>query len=312
MFDRIRWESLCPYPSRPFVSYREETTDPLRFARVFPAPGHTVEVSIIIPTLDADRGGYLPRLFHQLEQQTYKEWELLLVLGDRRQGRAINAAAALAKGSLLLTLDDDTELGCPDSIGRLVTAIESDRTIGLAGGINGIPKDASAFVKRVMREIPRRSTPPITQITDSDLAEHPLLLINKEVFFQVGGENEMIPRGLDPYLREAFRKAGYRVVVVPGAEYSHLPPSTIDALLRQFYRNGKAAAFVNRHYPQWAIETPSVHGPFRLHVAFPSRAVRFLFRQGYALLTGKLIWFLCEGVYAVGFLHEWLFPTEQR
>ncbi len=308
----VRWERLLQYPERSFVRHRAETAGPLSFARMSPHPDRSANVSIVIPTLDADRGGYLPRLLQQLEQQTYKEWELLLVLGDRRQGRAINAAAALAKGSLLLTLDDDTELGCPDSIGRLVAAIDSDRTIGLAGGINGIPKDAAAFVKRVMHEVPRRSTPAITQITDSDLAEHPLLLINKEVFFQVGGENEMIPRGLDPYLREAFRKAGYRVVVVPGAEYSHLPPSNFTLLMKQFYRNGKAAAFVNRHYPQWAIETPSMHGPFRLHVAFPSRVVRFLFRQGYALLTGKLIWFLCEVVYAMGFLHEWLFPTEQR
>ncbi len=310
--DAIQWEQLLRYPERPFVRHRLDATGPLRLGRTLLASGHGATVSIIIPTLDADRGGYLPRLLRQLEQQTYKGWELLLVLGDRRQGRAINAAAALAKGNLLLTLDDDTELGCRDSIERLVAAVGSDGTIGLAGGMNVIPKDASAFVKRVMREIPRRSTPAITHITDSDLAEHPMLLINKEAFFQVGGENEMIPRGLDPYLREAFRKAGYRVVVVPGAEYSHLPPSAMNALMKQFYRNGKAAAFVNRHYPQWAIETPSTHGSFRLHVAFPLRAVRFLFRQGYALLTGKLIWFLCEGAYALGFLHEWLFPTEQR
>lgn len=308
----IHWEQLLRYPERPFVRHRLEATGPLRFGRMLSAPGYGATVSIIIPTLDADRGGYLPRLLRQLEQQTYKGWELLLVLGDRRQGRAINAAADLARGDLLLTFDDDTELGCADAIERLVAAIESDPTIGLAGGVNVIPKDASAFIRKVMREVPRRSTPYITQITDSDLAEHPMLLINKEVFFQVGGENEMIPRGLDPYLREVFRKAGYRVVVVPGAEYSHLPPSNFTLLMKQFYRNGKAAAFVNRHYPQWAIETPTTHGSFRLHVAFPLRAVRFLFRQGYALLTGKLIWFLCEGAYVLGFLHEWLFPTEQR
>lgn len=308
--DPIHWEQLLRYPERPFVRHRLEATGPLRLGRMLPVFGRGVTVSVLIPTLDADRGGYLPRLLSQLEQQTYKGWELLLVLGDRRQGRAINAAAALAQGRLLLTLDDDTELGCPDSIGRLVAAIESDRTIGMAGGINVIPQDAPAFVKRVMREIPRRSTPVVTRVTDSDLAEHPMLLIKKEAFVQVGGENEWIPRGLDPYLREAFHGAGYRVVVVPGAEYSHLPPATMHALMRQFYRNGKAAAFVNRNYPQWAIETPSTHGPFRPHMAFPLRAVRFLFRQGHAFLTGKLIWFLCEGAYALGFVHEWLFPEE--
>jgi hypothetical protein len=75
-----------------------------------------------------------------------------------------------------------------------------------------------------MREIPPRSIPTITHIADSDLAENPMLLINKDVLFQEGSENEMISRGLETYLREAFRKAGYRVVVVPGAEYSHLRP----------------------------------------------------------------------------------------
>jgi GT2 family glycosyltransferase len=85
-----------------------------------------------------------------MEKQTYTDWELFLILGDQRQGRAINSAADLARGDLLLTLDDDTQLGCADAIERLVTAIASDRTIGLAGGVNVIPKDASALIRRVI------------------------------------------------------------------------------------------------------------------------------------------------------------------
>jgi len=193
-----------------------------------------------------------------------------------------------------------------------VAAMESDRTIGMAGGVNVIPADASAFIRRVMNELPRRLTPTVSQITDSDLAEHPLLLMRKDLFCGVGGENELLPRGLDPYLREAFRKAGYRVVVVPGAEYSHLPPSTLTSLMKQFYRNGKAAAFVNRHYPQWAIETPSTHGPFSTHVPFILRVFRFLGRQVSAILTGKPVWFLSEAAYAAGFLREWIFPQENK
>src|SRR5438876_3578125 len=82
--DSIQWEHLHRYPERPFVRHRLEATEPLRFARVLPGPGHVAMVSIIIPTLDADRGGYLSRLLHQIEQQTYKDWELILVLGDRK------------------------------------------------------------------------------------------------------------------------------------------------------------------------------------------------------------------------------------
>jgi len=312
MPDTIRWERLLQYPERSFVRHRAEAAGPLSFARMSPHPGRSTKVSIVIPTLDADRGGCLPRLLGQIGKQTFTDWELFLILGDQRQGRAINAVAALAKGTFLLTLDDDTSLGSPEAIARLVAAMESDRTIGMAGGVNVIPADASAFIKRVMNELPRRLTPMVSQITDSDLAEHPLLLIRKDVFCGVGGENELIPRGLDPYLREAFRQAGYRVVVVPGAEYSHLPPATMNALTRQFYRNGVAAAFVHRSYPQWTIETPATHGPFRARVGFSWRVLRFLFRQLYALLTGRPICFVCEGAYALGFLHEWLFPTEQR
>jgi len=84
-------------------------------------------------------------------------------------------------------------------------------------------------------------------------------------FKQVGEENELIPRGLDPYLWMEFRKQGKRVVVVPGVVYHHLPPERLSRLLRQFYRNGIQAAFTNRHYPEWAIETPSRHGPFQTH-----------------------------------------------
>lgn len=306
--ETLRWERHPRYPERSFVRQRADVAQPLTLARVPPAPGRSAVVSIIIPTLDAHREGYLPRLLSQIETQSYREWELFLVMGDRRQGRAINAAAALAEGSFLLTLDDDTELARPDALERLKAAMDSDPAIGMAGGINVIPPNASRFVARVMREIPRRSTPPVPAITDSDLAEHPFLMMRRDAFFKVGGENELLPRGLDPYLREAFRREGYRVVVVPGAEYSHLPPPTFGKLLRQFWRNGRAAAFVNRHYPQWAIETPAVHGASPSRVPLARRVLRFPFRLLIALLQGKPIWFACEIAYACGFAREWIFP----
>jgi hypothetical protein len=81
-------------------------------------------------------------------------------------------------------------------------------------------------------------------------------------------------------------------------------------LLRQFFRNGRQAAFANRHYPEWVIETPSAHGPFRPRLAFPLRALRFPVRLATALLTGKPVWFLCEMAYVLGFVREWISPSE--
>ena len=131
-----------------------------------------------------------------------KNYEVIVVRGDPRQGRAINVAAVIAQGRYLLTLDDDTSL--PDSMtfGKLVAVMEKHPEIGIAGGNNVIPTDASPFVRRVMQELPRRSWDPVQEIIDSDLAEHPCMIMGAEDFRFIGGENELIPRGLDPYLRQ--------------------------------------------------------------------------------------------------------------
>lgn len=259
------------------------------------------EISVIIPTSDGYRNGLLPALLKQLSGQSFQDFETIIVKGDSRQGRAINTGADIARGQYLLTLDDDTCLASKDAFEKLARVMENNLSIGMAGGINVIPDDAPLFIKRAMREIPRRTTPPVDAVTDSDLAEHPLLIIRKEVFIRIGGENELIPRGLDPYLRQEFRKAGYRVVVVPGVTYSHLPPATLFKLIRQFYRNGKQAAFCNKFYPQWVIETPERHGDFREKASFTFRLLRYLIRMLKAAIQLKWILMLTQICYAAGF-----------
>lgn len=303
------WHSAADL-ARPFVRHRHPDPSPGLVWREGPTAG-AVQVTIVIPTSDADRQGYFAQLLAQLSRQEMSEYELIVVRGDPRQGRAINIAAALARGKYFLILDDDTSLPDTTSLAKLAAALDAHPDIGLAGGNNVIPDWASRFVQRAMRQIPRRSWPPVREITDSDLAEHPCLMMRTEEFKTFGGENELLPRGLDPYLRQAFREKGKRVVVVPGVIYSHLPPATWKGLLRQFIRNGRQAAFVNRHYPQWVIETPANHGVFQLTIPFWRRALRFPLLLLSALLTGKLVWCCCEAAYAIGFLQERWFPTEE-
>jgi len=301
------WQ-LAAAVARPFVRFSSPETSPgcvvRRAGQALP-----VKLSVLIPTLDGFRNGYLSRLLFQVERQDFKQHEVLVVLGDPRQGRAINIGAALAQGDYLLTLDDDTQLPDPATFGRLVGVMEEHADIGMAGGNNLIPEDASPLVRRVMREIPRRSWPMVEEITDSDLAEHPLLVMRTAEFKAVGGENELIPRGLDPYLRMAFRSFNKRVVLVPNVVYHHLPPDRLGRLLRQFFRNGKQAAFTNRHFPQWVVETPNHHGPFQAQVPMPIRICRFPLRLATAFLTMKPALFLCESAYAAGFLVGWTRPA---
>ena len=261
---------------------------------------------MVIPTSDAGRGGYFSALLAQIQSQDFSEFELIVIKGDPRQGRAINIGVAIAQGKYIMTLDDDTALPDPKTFHKLKKVMDSHPEIGVAGGNNVIPEDVSPFVRRVMREIPRRSWEPVKTITDSDLAEHPCMIMRTDEFKRVGGENELIPRGLDPYLRDEFRKAGKRVVIVPNVVYHHLPPDTFNRLIRQFYRNGRQAAFTNRNYPQWIIETPSAHGNFESQKPFGFRMFRFPFRLLEAIVRLRFVFLLAEIAYAVGFMVDWV------
>lgn len=274
------------------------------------APAGVPRVSVVIPTVDAQRGGYFPQLLRQISAQRFPDYELIVVRGDPRQGRAINIGAGLARGEYLAILDDDTSLPDPETFGKLTAVMDAHPDIGLAGGNNVVPPDAPAFVRRAMQQLPRRSWSPVREITDSDLAEHPCLIMRTAEFKALGGEHELIPRGLDPYLRQIYRESGRRVVVVPGIIYHHLPPDSWRRLLAQSFRNGRQAAFVNRYYPQWVIETPAHHGDFAAHKSLPSRLLRY----GWSLIqsagAGKDVWLLSQVGYAAGFLVGWVLPGD--
>jgi glycosyltransferase involved in cell wall biosynthesis len=307
-FQSSRWQPVTCI-LRPFVRYPSDEASTGGFWQYSPQNVRVI-LSVIIPTFDAYRDGYLLKLLAQIESQDFLDFELIVVKGDPRQGRAINIGAAVARGKYLLTLDDDTSLPDPETFSKLVAVMEANPKIGIAGGSNIIPPDAKPLIRLVMKQVPRRSWKLVQTITDSDLAEHPCLIMRKEEFMAVGGENEQMPRGLDPYLREEFRKLGKRIVVVPEVFYHHLPPGSFHKLIRQFYRNGQQAAFCNRKYPQWVIETPENHGPFKARVPFPLRLLRFSIRLLRALVTLKFIWFVCEMVYALGFVYELFIKKE--
>lgn len=291
-------------PREEFVRHRNAPSP----ARVTIADGARVgpegpRVSVLIPTADGQRHGYLDQLLRQITEQTYQDLEVIQIQGDTRQGRALNLGAEHARGEFLLTFDDDTCLGTPTVIERLVEALDADAAIGMAGVENRVPQEASPFVRRLMREVPRRASPPVTEVTDSDMAEHPCLMMRKAAFYQVGGEHEIVPRGLDPYLRREFRAAGFRVVVVPGVWIHHLPPPTFRHAMRQFYRNGRMSALVSRQFPDLALDNALRHGEAELG-ARPAwyRAARHAGRMLGALCTGRWVYLATAAAYGAGVL----------
>ena len=296
---------------RAFVRYLKNGPVPEITTALQTEDGTEPRVTVVIPTANTSRAHHLSRLLQQIQGQSLRSVEIVIVAGDRRQGRAINTAAAIARGDILVTMDDDTQLGDPRLLEKLVAALDRDRAIGIAGVASRIPQDAPSIVRRAMRELPRRSSPVVQVVTDSDMAEHPCLAIRKALFYEIGGEHELIPRGLDPYLRREVRRRGYRVVVIPDAWIYHLLPPTYQAILRQYFRNGHGAAYVKKFHPECVIDLAEDHGrEVADRTSLPGRTLRYSWRMLRAIASAKWVYLGTLLSYAAGY--TWGMMTLRR
>lgn len=261
-------------------------------------------VSVIVPSWDGHRGGAVPRLLESIERQTFRDFELHIIKGVSPQGKAINQGAALARGALLLILDDDSCLADETVFERLVAAVDSDSRIGMAGASIVLPPDASRFQRRAASQFPRFNTPVVDRLTDSDLACHGCCVIPAQVFSEIGREREDIIRGLDPDLRVRLRRNGYRVVLVPHACIHHPLPDGWKKLLKTFFRNGFGSAYARKYQPESVYETDEKleEEGFQARTSFGYRVVRFPVRLAKALAEGKTMRFAAYCAYACGYV----------
>ncbi len=268
-------------------------------------------VTVVIPSLDGDRNGRLAELLRTLRLQSFRDFEVRVALGDPRQGRAINQAVRSGSGDIIITLDDDSQLGHPRVLENLVRALDADPTIGIAGGSTIPAPDATWLQRAACRQIPRRHFPVVDRVVDSDMAQHPCLAMRREVFEAVGGEDEELIRGLDPDLRHRVREAGYRVTIIPDTWVAHPLPDGLGKIFRMFIRNGRGSAFARRHFGDRVYEltdgTPDLK--FAPKRPFWYRVLRFPFRTIHSAIALRWIKLLSEVGYLAGYLHETFFSA---
>lgn len=269
-------------------------------------------VSVIIPSLDGYRDGWVPRLLESIERQSFKDHEIRVIKGVSPQGKAINQGAAQARGEILIILDDDSTLADETVFQHLVDTLDADPTVGMAGASIVLSPNATPFQRRAALEFPRFNTPVVATMTDSDLACHGCCAIPKRVFEAVGREREDLIRGLDPDLRVRLRAAGYRVVLAPHARIHHPLPESWRGLLRTFFRNGYGSAYARKFAPDSVYETHEELDAAGFHprTTLAYRSLRFPLRLMKALLQGKLLRF---GAYcSYGFGYVWGMLTAKR
>ncbi|NOY74309.1 MAG: hypothetical protein GXP32_00765, partial [Kiritimatiellaeota bacterium] len=225
--------------------------------------------------------------------------------------RAINLGVSKVTTNYVGTVDDDTMIDDPKLFGKLLNALNADSSIGIAGAACVIPETASDFQKRAMREIPRRFFPVQERTVDSDMVQHPCLLMPRELFLEIGGEDEELVRGLDPVLRKKVRDAGKRVAIIADTWISHLIPDGFWKVVRMYYRNGLGSGYASRMYPDRVLELGDGYdeGAFEERKPFIHRVFRRLWSLIVSLFRLEFIKIAADIAYIAGVAKERLFPS---
>jgi peptidoglycan/xylan/chitin deacetylase (PgdA/CDA1 family) len=265
----------------------------------------TVEnrLSVIIPSLDGERGGNVSALLGDLKSQTLPPDEIELVIAVRPNGRARNIGLSRTTGRNLVFIDDDVRLGDERVLETLVDILENHPDVGAVGISQQLPADANDFQKRAAGQLARTISLIVDEMVDTDMATHMCLAIRRTVYEEVGGEDDNLPRGTDPDLRARLLAAGYRVVLAPNAWGTHPPPANLAELRRIYYRNGYGSALVQKHYPDKVFSTAVGHDPATLaHPGLFARLSRFIETTMAHLLAGHTLALVAQISYLWGYV----------
>lgn len=262
--------------------------------------------SLVIPVLKLENHPYLDDLLQALAEQDFPPKEVHLVIGDCRQGRAINYGVSKSRSEWVGTLDDDSFIEDRTLFSKLTQALVDQESYGLVGAACAIPEWATPLQKRAMKEIPRRSFPVQARDVESDMVQHPCLLMSKALFDSIGGEDEELVRGLDPVLRKKVRDAGRKVVIVADTTVAHLLPSSFRKLCRMYFRNGRGSAYAQKYFPERVLELSDGfdRGVFVEFRPLWYRCLRRSFKLLSGLVCGRWLLFSTDVCYGCGVIWE--------
>lgn len=219
-------------------------------------------ISIIVP--GKNEGPHIPKLVRSLQEQTYQNFELIIVddgstddtplicrqlekdgsidlflRNEERGGKASAANLALrySKGPIIVHLDADTSFD-KDSIERIVIPFFVRDDIGAVGG-NVKVRNSGESVVAGFQGIEYLQTISMGRMVSSYLGIYRIVsgafgAFRRDILDRVGGWD--IGPGLDGDITQKIRKMGYRIEFEPRAISLTNAPTTLKALSNQRFR----------------------------------------------------------------------------
>jgi glycosyltransferase involved in cell wall biosynthesis len=209
-------------------------------------------ISIIIPSRDGDRRGNVAKLLTDLNNQTYTDFEIILVIAESPNGHARNVGVTKAKGTYYLFIDDDAILGSNDMLETTMNEFEKDtkEEYGLIGCATLIPLDSNNFQKWNAREIERSEFPPVDKLTESDMVHHLFCATRAKTWHAIDGENSNLETGTDMDLRSKLRQKNLKIAVAPHIFAYHPLPGTLFKFIKQNFWYGSGIPILRVYWPE--------------------------------------------------------------
>ncbi len=223
-------------------------TTPLReISHAAPSDAARPRVSIVVPSWS----GQIDKLRASIADQTFQDYELIVVAGVSPAGRARAVGVQRARGDIIVFIDDDATFGHAGVLGMLIATLDSDERIGIVGPSKIVAPDATWLQRRIAHEVPRwvypilqtdtESSPPLdrygfTGITTTCCATR------RSTLEAVGGFDTTLTTGEDPEFFYRVGLADYRFVIPADCWVYHNPPAMLRELLRKSFRYGDGHA----------------------------------------------------------------------
>lgn len=205
-------------------------------------------MSVVICTLEenAERQKNIDLLVSDLRKQTFIPQEIIIIRGARPRTKAHNQGVNTAGGELILFLDDDIRLENVNTLEEIHKQFEQNSHLGIVGVQITSPKNSTYFQRLCSRQL----------LKAKNMVAHAALCIPKELYQQIGGENEVLQMNDDALLNFKVREAGFDIVTLP-AEFIvyHPEPENVWGLLKKYFLQGQMQAQDYKAQPKMIYKT---------------------------------------------------------